>query len=112
MSEPGKPRPSGWGSSHQFNRQAQMLLERGEHRRGDIRRNPVTGAGFVHGEVDPQIEAAAIALRARDRFAREHPGLPLLPLNYADRERAKQGPDNFRIEHALGACAGPFCSLA
>jgi hypothetical protein len=87
----------------EFTGRARMLLERGEHRWGNTRRNPVTGAMFVHGEdpIDRQIEAAAVALRARDRFAREHPSLPLLPLNYADRERAKRGPDNFRIEHAL-----------
>jgi hypothetical protein len=87
----------------EFIDRARMLLDRGEHRRGNTRRNPVTGAMFVHGEdpIDSQIEDAAVALRARARFAREHPDLPLLPLNYADRERAKRGPDNFRIEHAL-----------
>jgi hypothetical protein len=88
----------------EFTDQARRRLEIGRHfSRGYLRYNPVTGTAFIHGE-DPivwQIRDAARALRARDRFAREHPDLPPLPLRYGERESAKSGPTAGGIEHAL-----------
>jgi hypothetical protein len=54
------------------------------------RRNPVTQAGFTDDDpIEPQKRAALRALTARAWFARENPGLPPLPVSYAEREEYK-----------------------
>lgn len=92
----------------QFTAEARRLLEVGRrHPRDGSRVNPVTGMGFVHG-LDPlvwQIRDAARALRARDRFARENPDLPPLPLGPHEWEGGKSGPGAFHIKYALGLFA-------
>ena len=88
----------------EFTDRARSLLKAGFHMRGCCRDNPVTGTTFAHG-LDPivwQIRDAARALRARDRFARENPDLPPLPLQPSEWESAKVAPRAFHIEHALG----------
>src|SRR4051794_9428039 len=50
-------------------------------------RNPVTGTGFTDDDpIGPQKRAAIRALTARAWFARENPGMPPLPVSYAERE--------------------------
>jgi hypothetical protein len=88
----------------EYTGRARSLLKAGFHMRGHNRDNPVTGTTFAHG-LDPivwQIRDAARALRARDRFARENPELPPLPLCPSEWERPKSGQAAFHIEHALG----------
>ena len=61
-----------------------------KHQYGEYCRNPVTGAGYVHGEdpVAPQKETARRALFAREWFAVFGPAdaqpLPLTPFEYED----------------------------
>ena len=56
------------------------------------RQNPVTGACWVRGidRPGPQKRAARRALVAREYFAWKNPGMPPLPLSYAEREKLKE----------------------
>jgi hypothetical protein len=62
--------------------------------RGEIFENPVTGEKFVPPDdpIEPHLERAERALRARLQFAAElPPDAPELPLKYSDRELLKCG---------------------
>ncbi len=64
------------------------------HRHGENCRNPVTGAGYVHGEdpVEPQKTLARRALLAREWFAEYGPtDAQPLPLSHGEREDLKRG---------------------
>jgi hypothetical protein len=53
--------------------------------------------------INRQTRDAKRALRARDQFARLNPGLPPLPLNYAEREQSKRPGGT--LAHALALFA-------
>ncbi len=74
--------------------QVEELFENAEDRHRELRRNPVTGGGFVRG-VDPigrQKRHAVKALKARAWFEPQRPpDTPELPLTQWDREANKVG---------------------
>jgi hypothetical protein len=74
-------------------REVERLFSELRARRGDLCKNPVTGAGFVYG-VDPtgrQKKAAYSALSAREWFAFNAPAdAQPLPVTYGDREDLKR----------------------
>jgi hypothetical protein len=66
----------------------------GSFRHGENCRNPVTGAGYIHGvdPIAPQKEVARRGLLAREWFADYGPpDLQPLPLGYNERELLKHG---------------------
>jgi len=73
-------------------REVERLFGQISAQRGDVCRNPVTGAEFVYG-LDPikkQKEAAYRRLLVRDYFALNSPAdAPLMPIDEWDRDRAK-----------------------
>jgi hypothetical protein len=74
--------------------QVDLLFQGAPARRGESRRNPVTGGGYISGydPIKPQKEAACRALRAREWFAVTAPhDAPPLPLSYGEREALKAG---------------------
>jgi hypothetical protein len=78
------------------------------------RQNPVTGACWVRG-VDrpgPQKRASRRALVAREVFAWKNPGMPPLPLSYAEREKLKEngGPDYIESVYARSLKAQKYDS--
>src|SRR5262245_10610029 len=76
-----------------FDLQVERLFREAPDRFQKMRRNPVTGSCWVSGldPIEPQKRAASRALRARAWFASENPGMPQLPLSYAERENLKCG---------------------
>jgi hypothetical protein len=83
------------------------------HWRGKLRANPVTGHRFVVG-VDPirrEIVDAAMALRARARFAELHPDLPALPLCWNEREALKARSEGVYIGHFVAWFAWSLASV-
>jgi hypothetical protein len=67
------------------------LFRQAPDRLSPTRRNPITGSCWVRGidRTSTQKRAACRALVARARFAWNNPGMPPLPLSYAEREELK-----------------------
>ena len=68
------------------------LFKQAPDRLSPTRENPITGSCWVRGidRTGPQKRAACRALVARARFAWDNPGMPPLPLSYAEREELKR----------------------
>jgi hypothetical protein len=68
------------------------LFKQAPDRLSPTRENPITGSCWVRGidRIGTQKKAACRALVARARFAWDNPGMPPLPLSYAEREELKR----------------------
>ena len=92
------------------------LFREAPDRLSPTRQNPVTGSSWVSGldRPGPQKRAARRALVAREVFAWKNPGMPPLPLSYAEREKlkGKSGVDYIVSVYARSLKAQKYRSIA
>ena len=92
------------------------LFRQAPDRLSPTRQNLVTGACWVRGidRPGPQKRAARRALVAREVFAWKNPGMPPLPLSYAEREKLKEngGTDYIVSSYAHSLKGQKYRSIA
>src|SRR6476661_6109886 len=91
------------------------LFREAPDRLSPTRENPITGSCWVRGidRTGPQKRAACLALVAQARFAWDNPGMPPLPLSYAEREELKRhGGVNYIVSWFARSLEGQKYGLA